>query len=384
MAGTASRGESGLSNTRLLSQNEYIRRMGSPIMCDWVTASIVSESARNRLAPPFQTGRILKISPQGEVTQEFSSRSSSVGSYDSSLSFRAPYPFQLEMSGNPTKFLQGHNLFGSDDFENLFFVAGAMSAINANSPFPLPHCFNFIDDKGALIPKHSLTEFRPTRLDLTRSYRFENNETARAWLRTVGASAHSRHKNRLATDGTIYYGQTSSRWTFKIYHKFDEINSGGKGHQLSEKLLGKDRQALLDWSAGVVRFELTLRRKEIEKLPIGFNTLDVWKAYYSKIQFNENSGAIDMNQLTKVSPRVKMAYVSWKSGQDLRAVLPRNTFYNYRKILLGIGIDIAVPPTKEQLESEIRLEEIRWDPEPIEELMVSDFNNSINKSSYGF
>lgn len=360
--------------------------MTSPIMCDWVTASVVSERAKNHEVQGFDTGRFMKVAPTGEIEQSFSSRLSSPGSFDSSLSFRAPYPYQLEMSGNPVKFLQGHNLFGSDDYQNLFFVAGAMTAINSGSPFPVPNNLHPIlwNDDGTKPALHELTDFRLTRIDLTRSYRFESNESARAWLRSIGASAHSRHKNKLSHDGTIYYGQGSSRWAFKIYHKFDEITQGGKGHGLSEKLLGVDRDNLLGWSVGVVRFELTLRRKEIEKIQGEFNSLEIWKEYYSRIHFNNNSGAIDMNQLLGVSPRVQMAYATWKSGADIRAILPRKTFYTYRKILLDFNIDISVPPSTEQLNSPLDLEELRWDPEPIQELMVDNFSDGVNKSSYGF
>ena len=354
-------------------------------MCDWITASVVSLTAKNKEAEGFDTGRFMKVNRYGVLETEFASRFSSPGSYDSSLSFRAPYPYQLEMSGNPVKFLQGHNLFGSDDFTNLFFSAGAVTAINSGSPFPVPLSLHELlwNDDGTKPARHELTDFRPTRIDLTRSYRFENNETARAWLRTVGASGHSRHKNNLRNDGTIYFGQTSSRWSFKMYHKYDELTSKKKGHELSNKLTGKAIKDLTDWSAGVVRFELTLRRKEIEKLPLDFNSLEIWKEYYSKIQFNNNSEVLDMNQLIDIKPKMKIVYALWKSGADLRSMYSKNTFYTHRRYFLEIGIDIAVPPTKEQSESSLKLEEIRWDPEPIQELLVNDFG-SISKTSYGF
>ncbi|MDP1723072.1 MAG: phage/plasmid replication protein, II/X family, partial [Candidatus Gottesmanbacteria bacterium] len=112
--------------------------MANEIMVDWVTASVVSENARNRVSAEFDTGSIYKVNREGEIEQRFSSREMLIGSFDSSLSFRAPYPWQLEMSGNPAKFLQGHNLFGSDDSLNLFFSAGMVSRFNFNSPFPVP------------------------------------------------------------------------------------------------------------------------------------------------------------------------------------------------------------------------------------------------------
>ncbi len=346
--------------------------MASPIMVDWITASVTSEMARSHESESFDTGRILKVTRDGDIEQEFSSRFSHQGSFESSLSFRAPYPWQLEMSGNPVKYLQGHNLFGSDECENLFFAAGLDVSFRDHSPFPVPITLhgNLTYDDGTKPAKHLLSKPRFTRIDLTRSYKFKTNEEARAWLRAVGATGHSRHKNGLRTDGTIYYGQSSSRWAFKIYHKFDEITSKKKGHEISFALPEQDRKNLIDWAEGVVRFELTLRRPEIEKLPENFNSLDVWKQYYSRIQFNRNAEVTDMNQLGNISPRLKTLYAAWKSGVDIRSMYSKNAFYANRRIFLDIGIDIAVPPTKEQQESVLTLEEIQWDPEPIEELMV--------------
>ena len=358
-------------------------------MIDWITASVVSENVLNRVSPGFDTGRFMKVLPSGEIEQNFSARLQSPGSFDDSLSFRAPYPHQLEMSGNPAKFIQGHNLFGSDDWINLYFAAGAMTAFNSDdSPFPVPMSMYGLlwRDNGKKPPLHELSELRATRLDLTRSYRFASNEEARAWLRSVGASGHSRHriKNNLTQEGTVYYGKNSSRWAFKIYQKFDEITSGKKGHALSSKLSIEDSKHLIEWAEGVVRFELTLRRPEIEKLKSVFDTLDVWKNYYDKIQFNENSRGIDMSQLNELSPRLKHLYISWQSGVDIREDYSKAGFYKVRRNLLdALGVDISVPPLKDESPLVLELKDSGWDPTPIEELMVTDFGQ-IGKESYGF
>jgi II/X family phage/plasmid replication protein len=39
---------------------------------------------------------------------------------------------------------------------------------------------------------------------------------------------------------------------------------------------------------------------------------------------------------------LQLAYSAWKSGQDLRAIFTRPTFYRYRSQLLAYGVDIAV------------------------------------------
>lgn len=346
--------------------------MNSPVMVDWVTGSFVSPEVLDRVSPPFETGKILKINPEGEITQEFSGRSPAVGSFDSSMSFRAPYGHQLEMSGNPAKFLQGHNLFGSDEPVNLFFAAGWLT-MNDSLLFPAPPRFDgmFITDDGKPFPKHTVSELRFTRIDLTRSYKFPTNELARQWLRLVGASGHSRHRNNLTTNGTIYYGKTSTRWSMKIYQKFDEITSGKKGHGLSEKFSEIEKKELTEWAEGVVRFEITLRRPEIEKLNKPFNSLDIWSEYYSKVAFNKNEGVLNMEQLEKLPMRLQTVLISWQTGADIRNMTSRTGFYRVRSdILKAVGIDIAVAPIEKEKIDNFELQEKNWDPEPIKELLV--------------
>lgn len=51
--------------------------------------------------------------------------------------------------------------------------------------------------------------------------------------------------------------------------------------------------------------------------------------------------------LDAMRPALRMAFQSWKSGSDLRAILPHRTFYKYRSELLPHGVDIATPQPKE-------------------------------------
>lgn len=51
---------------------------------------------------------------------------------------------------------------------------------------------------------------------------------------------------------------------------------------------------------------------------------------------------LDPQVLEGLTGRQQLAYMSWREGHDLRAVLPPRTFYRYRTELLRQGIDIAV------------------------------------------
>ena len=39
---------------------------------------------------------------------------------------------------------------------------------------------------------------------------------------------------------------------------------------------------------------------------------------------------------------LRLAYIAWFTGEDLRTILPKNTFYRYRRKLKEYDIDIAL------------------------------------------
>jgi II/X family phage/plasmid replication protein len=60
-----------------------------------------------------------------------------------------------------------------------------------------------------------------------------------------------------------------------------------------------------------------------------------------KLEISE-AAMLKPDQLEGLRPRLALAYQSWQSGHDLRALLPRKTFYRYRRELMEFGVDIAV------------------------------------------
>lgn len=347
----------------------------TPVMIDWITASIQPKDYENRFHF-FDTGVFQEISPQGELLKQFASRIFHKGSHDSNLGFRAPYPYQLEMSGNPVKFFQGHNLFGSDDYLGLFFEAGLAGRRSGEVQFPGEMTYL----------KNGFDQPRFTRLDLTRSYRFNSNEEARAWLKGVGGSARARSGSALLNENTVYFGKHSTRWSLKMYQKFDEINSKKKGHSLSEKLGSKDSRKLNEWVEGIMRVELTLRRPELEKFPKGFNLLEIFNEYYSRIQFNNNAEVLNMDKVlsnAKLTPAKKAVVQSWAMGSDIRLLYTEKAFYKVRREILNLcGLDIASPFIKSnEVLLTTALEIDKWDPEPIEALIFRPSEKT--KRAYG-
>lgn len=337
---------------------------------DWLSAIVETPP---QLWPGYESGRTLKLSPAGEVIENRLTAHQVEDEESSSRNFRVwtPSPGSLYLSGNPVKLLQGHNLFGSMDLLGLYLESGHWVRQHAGL-FPGPETWESCE----------FTSPRYSRIDITRSYRFATDAEALDYVRFVAGSAKSRHgAAKLYESGTAYLGQNSRRWSMKIYAKRQELIHGMKGaaRRIKASIIPDE---LLDWALGIVRFELTLRGPEIAKHcpPGDIHEPAVLRAlhqhYFDAIQFNENAAMSTRPDLIEETlPRYLQGTVAiWRTGRDLRSLLPHNTFYRHRREILGqCGIDIAVPPTKASAclpALPTALSPDGWDPEPIASRLV--------------
>lgn len=345
---------------------------------DWISAVI---SAPPQLSPQYDTGQHWTISRQGEVTQQRPAALDVVSedpSHSSSYRVMCTSPGSLYLSGNPVKLLQGHNLFGSSDALGLFFASGLWVRQQVGL-FPGPATWESCQFEGP----------RFTRIDLTRSYRFPRDSDCKAWIRDVAASARSRHgAAKLFGSSTAYWGMGSRRWSFKVYDKQAELLHHAKKGPLPPHLF--------DWAAGVVRFELTLRRPELVEHAGMVGQLrgehasraarQIWQSYFDRITFNENAQMSNVSLLEDALPgHLAIKLAAWRGGKDLRAIMSKPTFYRVRRELLTtVGVDIASPPPTLARDARTQgsaLDPAGWDPEPIKAHFVEPDGIS---DQYGF
>lgn len=347
------------------------------MMIDWLSATIKTPP---ELCPGYDSGRNLKLSPQGEIIRE-TRAALDVRDEDpsSSRNFRVFTPDQqtLYISGNPVKLLQGHNLFGSDDLNGLYLEAGVFVRSNAGL-FPSPSTFESCQ----------FSKPRYSRIDITRSYRFQTHKEAQEFIRYVAGTARSRHgAAQLFGSETAYFGKNSRRWSMKIYDKHSEFLKNHSGLSKNRFIRGiqkaflPDESELIDWSNGIVRFELCLRGQELVPINTGIardilpSWLEVWTSYFEKIQFNENTAMITGNSLLEATlkPSQKAVFELWKAGKDLRGIYPHRTFYRHRSaILTALGVDISTPPADYESVAHVHsgLDPARFDPEPLESRLI--------------
>nr|WP_221444397.1 phage/plasmid replication protein, II/X family [Rhodanobacter sp. MP7CTX1] len=298
-------------------------------------------------------GQVLSLAPGGELQWMSRKRASVRGSFDTCLTIRTathtPEPLtHVEISGNPVKFFQGHNLWGSDDVHAL--VVHTLDHLSGLGDLGL---LPTAEDRAAWLSG----DVRLTRVDQTQSYHLGNLSDVLAWLRAAEQTAHLSHRGRgqLVKGSTLYFGQHSRRWSLKLYAKGQEIRD--KGHR-QEMIL--DLPHALAWADRTLRAELVLRSMELRRLGLDMVTawsqLDGVDSAVTARLLQDRLGAMTMNTVAHLSasvldslrPSLRMAYQSWEAGCDLRAIVSRPTFYRYRADLLPHGIDIAALNPKER------------------------------------
>lgn len=348
------------------------------MMIDWLSATITAPSG---LSVGYDSGRNLKLNPHGEIIRETRSPLAVKDDADpsSSRNFLVFTPDQrtLYLSGNPVKLIQGHNLFGSDDLNGLYLEAGVFIRRNAGL-FPSPESY---DSCEFTKPKYS-------RIDITRSYRFNTQTEVSEFIRYTAGTARSRHGAAvLHGSETAYFGKNSRRWSMKVYDKHSEFLKNSSAlcrNKFTRGILRplmQEENDLIDWSKGIVRFELCLRGQELTVInkQILHNALpdwlSVWTSYYEKIQFNDNAAMTTDHTLLEATlkPSQKAVFELWRSGKDLRSIYPKPTFYRHRSAILAVlGVDIASPPStdSDSARSTTGLDPARFDPEPLESRLV--------------
>ena len=289
-------------------------------------------------------GFVTSIDKHGVVEWEAVKRQQVQGSFSTGLTVRTAThtPDQCShvwVEGNPVKFFQGHNLWGTDDLPSLAVATLCEVARRLG-----------IAVAGDTLHAWESGQVQLTRVDCTESFHLDNRAQVLAWLRAAEQTAHLSHRGRgqLVKGSTLYFGKQSRRWSLKLYAKGQEIEA--KGH-------GQD--AILDlpharaWADRALRAELTLRSMELKRLTL--DTVSAWlpvdgvpfavtgKLLHDKLgsMTMTTTRAISAELLDTLRPALRVVVQAWEAGADLRETLPKATFYKFRAELLPHGIDIA-------------------------------------------
>jgi II/X family phage/plasmid replication protein len=275
----------------------------------------------------------------------------SVGSFDSSV-YLATYGSNLDgsgsvlyFSGNPSKFLQGHNVFGINN--PLVLMYKTLLFIQSNVDLGI--------DISLL--KVSLLLSEVTRIDINQSFNVGSIQRVRSFIQALEFKARTRHGKSQLTGNTLYFGKNSKRWSIKIYSKFDELKSRSKKHYLDVKLFTEKQINLLeDFAEKTIRIELTLRKEELLKNKVvclqdltNKKNEKMYENYIRKIEMSEQLKINDDQLYGEVPQFVRGTYLLWRDGYDVRRSLTKSAYYRHKKALNKFNIDIAIKRDTEQV-----------------------------------
>lgn len=302
-------------------------------MIDWITAVIPYEHE------PLNSGSVFKIDPSGEVEWQAPCRLSVEGSHEQTIQVKSQggsgtgKATELVIHGNPAKFLQGHNIFGSDDLLSL--MAATFKSL--------------CQTLGLTPPRHVLADvatgrYRLTRVDVNYLFELKTAADVRSWIRAAEFKSKTRHGRPSTKAGTVYWGKHSRRWSIKAYSKGEEITAS-KSHKLPERFA---TTPLAQFAENKLRIELTLRSKELDKIQL--SNAQSWSLKLPSQIFNDYLKRIEMSEqitlttdkLNELPRALKGTYLLWSNGQSMRDNLSKPTFYRHRKELMKYGIDINI------------------------------------------
>ena len=111
---------------------------------------------------------------------------------------------------------------------------------------------------------------------------------------------------------------------------------------------------MLEYADKALRIEAFIRQLELKRR--GLHLVSNWDIdtptellleCISKLELSDVYMLKD-DVLDSLPHRLRLTYQSWLNGDDLKQILPHNTFYRYKKALREYGIDISAKPPKEK------------------------------------
>lgn len=306
-------------------------------MLDWFSGYVGYDASQMVL------GRVLLTLPGGEIEREQDRWEQARRSFESTVQVTRGSPTSgmlsasresgflcseaavLRVSGNPSKFLQGHNAAGPS-VSRLGPVVQAMVRAFGEGLRP-------VDSDDERLPA-----LHRSRLDVTTAVDLGSHSAVHDWLRLAATMTRTRHGRAIDSSGTVYWGKHSTRWALKAYCKHCEL----KAHPVIDRYLAAD---LLEWTRTHLRIELTLRRPELRDR----GTLDesvIWE-YARRVEVPKMMNRAQCFEEVGLKPNVRAVLQLWVNGHDVAActMASRTTLYRYRKTILdAVGVDITMTP----------------------------------------
>lgn len=248
----------------------------------------------------------------------------------------------LRIIGNPAMFIQGQNIFGTNDINALTKRVAIRIAKKLKIE---PTKENRLDWKKGNYDVH--------RLDITYNFVLPSRQSVSEWLdkafsclrsgkQLVEAIRHSTARNV----ETIMIGKSSNYNSVKFYNKYEQLQNKAYLLQSSDDPVAEQ---LLDYSKNLLRCEIRLNKDYLKSFnltkasSLTNEVLDLH--YFGKLDrvAMGSSTILPRKDVADLKPTQRLAYELWSKGGDARAVVSESTFDRLRKVILEFGLDIRCP-----------------------------------------
>lgn len=300
-------------------------------MIDWLTVRVLIRSA-----VMLRTGEVTSVDADGVVKWVSPTRMSVQGSYSGTVTVRHVGNGVVEIAGSPAKFLQGHNVFGSDDLQGV----GAAMIKRVCGSLDL----ELLDEERVAV-RHG--QYELLRVDINYSFATGSRANALAWINSAAAVGSLQHRGKgQLRKSTVTWGESSRYWKLKVYSKGNETEA--RNHELPEAL--PMRTQLAAWSDDKLRVELELHVRQLRKMGLEWASSwrpetpwELFRSYLAKLRLG---GQVVLNpaDLQSIPLALRQTYSNWVHRADLLSLMSRAKYYRHRKKLLEYGINIGVPP----------------------------------------
>lgn len=173
--------------------------------------------------------------------------------------------FYIEIKASPAKLMLGHNVFGSSDIYDC-----SMRLIEL-----------LCDTYPQLTERLDHVAWCLSQIDITYSTRAKDTNESKAFINALHSVSFGQTKSRTGYDGTAYFGKKNSRLKkIKVYSKAPEVLETIKknARRIDGELLNEVYTSdVLLFSAGLVRWEVSLYHRYFERLGISTFLKDIFR-----------------------------------------------------------------------------------------------------------
>lgn len=306
-------------------------------MIDWITG--VFPYYCNGL---ISDGMLVSLSPTGVIDFKTTKRKVVTGSWQANITIRSDlYDYdpetnrttKIQLSGNPVKFLQGHNLWGTLDVVNLVYSTLERIAQILGHPQPPEFYDAWKRAEGTI-----------SRVDINQMYSLGSRTDCLQYLHNASNSSRTRSQSAVTKGSTVYWNKESRRWSMKAYSKGQEMELPRN----NKPGLLRFNDTIKQWATDKLRLELTLKSNELRERSLHtlaefakVEPMELFEEYRERLTMSDQI-QLDKNALLEMTTQQKSIYGLWLTGIDVRSQLSKSAFYRHRRSLLNHGIDISI------------------------------------------